>query len=113
MRRRPRKEKGDEISDRRNNKCPDPKEGMSLVCLESRVARADSSEVEVLEMTSDVKEVDRVQIMADLAGYGKGFAFYFKCKRQILQSLKLRKEEILYILYHQYLENKFKNKEIT
>lgn len=54
----------------------------------------------MLEITSDVKEVDKVQIMADLAGYGKGFAFYFKSKRQIFQRLKLRKEEILYILYH-------------
>lgn len=69
---------------------------MSLLCLESRVARADSSGVEVLEMISDVKEVDSIQIMADLAGYGKGSAFYFKCKRQILQSLKLRRDTVYF-----------------
>lgn len=58
---------------------------------------ADALGIGVLKMTPDVKEVDRDRIMADLAGHGKGFAFYFKCNGQILQGLKLRRTVTLNI----------------
>lgn len=58
---------------------------------------ADALGIVVLKMTPNIKEVDRDHIMAYLAGHGKGFAFYFKCNGQILQSLKLRREVTLNI----------------